>query len=168
MFQAFFVVLSFTNDVYGKRNWKFKTCTVCWLFVRECCRFFRLISEIVGFRIRLVGLLGLFYGFPGYFTGFWIILRDSGFVTGFRAILQDSGLSYGIPDYFTGWLDWCGLDCTTFKKNVENWLRSSGIRKIRSSIVPMQNFRSIGGHLDTAVGLQKSLNKLVSRSLGSL
>jgi hypothetical protein len=108
-FNFLFVVLSFTNEVYGKRNWKFKTCTVCWLFVRECCRFFMLISGIVGFRIRLVGLLGLFYGFPGYFTGFWIILRDSGFVTGFRVILQDSGLSYGIPDYFTGWLDWCGF-----------------------------------------------------------
>jgi hypothetical protein len=57
--------------------------------------------------------------------------------------------------------------CTTLKKSVENWLRSSGIQKIRSSIVPMQNFRSIGGHLDSAAGLQRTVSKLVSRSTWS-
>jgi hypothetical protein len=91
--------------------------------------FFRLSSGIVGFRIRLVGLLGLFYGIPGLFTGFRVILRDSRFVTGFRVILRDSrfvtgfrvilrpsriilrdsGLFYGIPDYFMELLDWCGF-----------------------------------------------------------
>jgi hypothetical protein len=46
--------------------------------------FSELSSGIVGLGIRLVGLLELFYGFPGYFTGFRV-------VTGFRVILRDSG-----------------------------------------------------------------------------
>jgi hypothetical protein len=60
------------------------------------------------------------------------------------------------------------IGCATLKKSVENWLRSSGSWKIRSPIVPMQNFRSIGGHLASAAGLQRLLSKLVSRSLGPI
>jgi hypothetical protein len=60
------------------------------------------------------------------------------------------------------------LGCATLKKSVENWLRSSGIWKIRYPIEPMQNFRSIGGHLDSAAGLQRMLSKLVIRSLDTI
>jgi hypothetical protein len=57
---------------------------------------------------------------------------------------------YATRAVFFGALCYWWLDYATLKKSVENWLRSSGIQKIRSSLVPMQNFWSIGGRLDSA------------------
>jgi hypothetical protein len=92
--------------VHQRRVWQMKleiqNIILCWLFVRECYSFFRLSSGILGFRIRLVGLLELFYGFPGYFTGFRVCYGFPGYFTGFRIILRDgstgAGLGIGLID----------------------------------------------------------------------